>query len=139
MISAVYRRTVFYYETDRMGCVHHSNYIRWFEEARSHLMREGGFPYEEMEAGGVVSPVLRVEADYKTMARYGETVLIETTLERYTGSRAAFSYAVRDKATGALRCAGRSEHCFLGPEGRPAALKKLLPDFHERMRRAAEG
>jgi len=55
MPSIIYTRPVFYYETDRMDCVHHSNYIRWFEEARIHFMRQAGFPYEELEAAGIVS------------------------------------------------------------------------------------
>lgn len=106
MEAVFYEHVVQYYETDRMGCVHHSNYIRWFEEARTWLMAEGGFGYDRMEALGVMSPVLKAEAEYRTMARFGETVVIETRVEQYTGTRIAFSYAVRDKATGALRCQG---------------------------------
>ena len=83
-----------------------------------------------MESLGVVSPVLRAEAEYRSMARFGETVAIETRVERYTGTRIAFSYLVRDKATGALRCQGATQHCFLGPSGRPVSLKKACPAFH---------
>ncbi len=96
MSAVYYRHQVQYYETDKMDCVHHSNYIRWFEEARTWLMDQGGFGYREMEALGVMSPVLRVEAEYRSMARFGDTVEIETKLERYTGTRVAFSYLVRD-------------------------------------------
>lgn len=82
MHTVTYPREVFYYETDRMDCVHHSNYIRWFEEARIHFMREMGFPYDQLEASGVLSPVLHAEADYRTMCRFGEQVQIETGIER---------------------------------------------------------
>ena len=119
MEAVFYEHVVQYYETDRMGCVHHSNYIRWFEEARTWLMAEGGFGYDRMEALGVMSPVLKAGAEYRTMARFGETVVIETRVEQYTGTRIAFSYAVRDKATGALRCQGRTEHCFINEKGLP--------------------
>ena len=122
MEAVFYEHVVQYYETDRMGCVHHSNYIRWFEEARTWLMAEGGFGYDRMEALGVMSPVLKAGAEYRTMARFGETVVIETRVEQYTGTRIAFSYAVRDKATGALRCQGRTEHCFINEKGRPMVL-----------------
>lgn len=67
MEAVFYEHVVQYYETDRMGCVHHSNYIRWFEEARTWLMAEGGFGYDRMEALGVMSPVLKAEAEYRTM------------------------------------------------------------------------
>ena len=133
MSAVYYRHQVQYYETDKMDCVHHSNYIRWFEEARTWLMDQGGFGYREMEALGVMSPVLRVEAEYRSMARFGDTVEIETKLERYTGTRVAFSYLVRDKETGILRCQGKTEHCFLGPQGRPVSLKKACPAFHEKI------
>lgn len=135
MVPVVYERPVYYYETDRMDCVHHSNYIRWFEEARIHLMQVCGFPYDRLEAGGIVSPVLSVQADYKTMTRFGETVEIETAVEAYTGTRIAFTYTVRDKLTGTLRCTGRTAHCFLSREGRPVSLKKANPAYDELVRK----
>ncbi len=125
----MYRRAVYYYETDRMDCVHHSNYIRWFEEARIHLMREKGFSYEGLEAEGIISPVLRVEADYKSMCRFGDRVIIETMVESYTGTRISFSYTVRDQETGEVRCTGETRHCFLNGQGRPVALQKAAPNY----------
>lgn len=133
MEPVIYRHKVQYYETDKMDCVHHSNYIRWFEEARTYLMDQKGFGYARMEALGVMSPVLRAQAEYKTMVRFGETVAIETAIESYTGTRIAFSYAVRDGENGALRCLGRTEHCFLGDKGRPVSLKKACPAYHEKV------
>lgn len=53
-----YEHRVQYYETDQMGIVHHSNYIRWFEEARTYVLEEMGFGYKEMEHCGIISPVL---------------------------------------------------------------------------------
>ena len=49
-----------YYETDQMGIIHHSNYIRWMEEARIAYMDELGFPYKKVEEAGIISPVLSV-------------------------------------------------------------------------------
>lgn len=137
MAAVTYERQVYYYETDRMDCVHHSNYIRWFEEARIHFMRELGFSYEGLEEGGVLSPVLKAEAEYRAMCRFGETVLIETRIERYTGTRIVFSYTVRDKAAGALRCVGKTAHCFL-KDGRPVMLRKAMPEYDEKVRKALE-
>ncbi len=71
-----YQHKVQYYETDGMGIVHHSNYIRWFEEARVDFLAQIGMPFEQVEARGIVSPVLRVSCEYKTMARFGETYLM---------------------------------------------------------------
>lgn len=129
MHTVTYHREVYYYETDRMDCVHHSNYIRWFEEARVYFMQENGFPYEGLEAAGIVSPVLRAEADYHTMCRFGETVEISVEIEGYSRTRISFHYQVRDKATGQLRCDGRTHHCFINEAGRPVSLKKAMPEY----------
>lgn len=126
----IYTRPVHYYETDRMDCVHHSNYIRWFEEARVHFMKENGFPYEGLEYSGIVSPVLSVEASYHSMCRFGDTVDIAVELEGYTRTRISFHYQVRDRETGELRCDGRTSHCFVNESGRPVSLKKAKPEYH---------
>ena len=55
-----YRHEVKYYECDRMGITHHSNYVRFMEEARIDLMDQLGYGYERMEAEGIVSPVLAI-------------------------------------------------------------------------------
>ena len=72
----IYERKVMYYETDRMRIVHHSNYIRWFEEARLYYMEKRGLPYEKMEENGVMIPVLSVDCRYHVPVKFGQTVLI---------------------------------------------------------------
>ena len=131
--ETVYTRPVHYYETDRMDCVHHSNYIRWFEEARVYFMAEHGFSYESLEAEGIVSPVLKAEAEYHAMCRFGDTVEIRIAIESYSGTRISFLYQVQDQATGKLRCSGRTCHCFLNRAGKPVSLKKVLPEYHLRI------
>lgn len=138
MQTVSYEREVYYYETDRMDCVHHSNYIRWFEEARIHFMREMGFPYDKLEEGGILSPVLHAEADYRAMCRFGERVEISAGIESYTGTRIGFLYTVTDKATGALRCQGRTLHCFVNEKGRPVSLRKANPAYDARVRELLE-
>lgn len=133
MPNIVYTRPVFYYETDRMDCVHHSNYIRWFEEARIYFMRQAGFPYEGLEAAGIVSPVLSAQADYHAMCRFGETVEILVEIENYTGTRIGFRYRVMEKESGQLRCSGQTRHCFINSQGRPLSLKKAMPGYHHKI------
>ena len=102
------RHKVQYYETDQMGIVHHSNYIRWFEEARTDLMDQIGFGYEEMEEQGILSPVLSVEADYLRMVHFGDTVTIETHIQSYNGIKLTVAYEVIDDKTGMVHCRGTS-------------------------------
>ena len=72
MEITAYRHRVQYYETDQMKVVHHSNYIRWFEEARTDFLEKSGFSYAWMEEQGIIIPVLSVSAEYKAMVHYGE-------------------------------------------------------------------
>ena len=60
-----YEHKAQYYETDRMGIIHHSNYIRWFEEARVDFLEQIGMPFETVEARGLSSPVLSVSVSTK--------------------------------------------------------------------------
>ena len=126
-----YRHKVQYYETDQMGIVHHSNYIRWFEEARMAFLEQMGITYQQMEEMGIFSPVLSVEADYLRMVRYGTSVLIRTMVDEYNGIKLTVSYQVMDKSTGMIQCKGVTRHCFLNEKGRPIYLKKNYPEIHK--------
>lgn len=132
-----YKHRIQYYETDQMACVHHSNYIRWFEEARTDFMEQMGFGYDRMEQEGIQCPVLKAEAEYKSMSRFGETVSIQVSLGAYTGTRVEFLYEVEDLQTAVLRCVGKTSHCFINQSGRPVSLKKALPLLHELMQAQA--
>ena len=127
------RHKVQYYETDQMGIVHHSNYIRWFEEARTDLMDQIGFGYEEMEERGILSPVLSVEADYLRMVHFGDTVTIETHIQSYNGIKLTVAYEVIGDKTGMVHCRGTSKHCFINRDGRPLSL---MPQVHGTLRKA---
>ncbi len=131
-----YEHKVQYYETDQMGIVHHSNYIRWFEEARTDLMRQMGIGYDEMEGQGIISPVLSVTCEYKSMTHFGETVLIIPILKYYNGIKMTIEYSVTDKESGELRCVGETSHCFLNREGKPVSLKKSYLEMDKMFQKA---
>lgn len=126
-----YEHKAQYYETDQMGIVHHSNYIRWFESARMDLMKQLGITYKSMEEAGIISPVLGVTCEYKSMVHFDDEVLIEAKIASYNGIKLSISYTVTDKSSGELRTVGSSSHCFLSREGKPVSLKKAALIFHE--------
>ena len=126
----LYEHKIQYYETDQMQIVHHSNYIRWFEEARVHILEVYNMGYDKMEALGIISPVLGVQAEYKSMSRFGESVLIEVRLKEYSGVKYTLSYIIKDKATGVIRCTGETKHGFLNAQGKPLSLKRSFPEIH---------
>ncbi|MDO4555413.1 MAG: acyl-CoA thioesterase [Lachnospiraceae bacterium] len=124
-----YEHKAQYYETDQMKVVHHSNYIRWFEEARTDFMGQIGLPYRQMEEKGIIVPVLSVKCDYKSMTRFEEVVEVYTYVKKFNGIRMEFSYEIRDKKTGEVRVTGESGHCFLDPDYHLLSIKKKFPDY----------
>lgn len=133
-----YEHQAQYYETDQMGIIHHSNYIRWFESARIRYMQQIGVEYGDMERTGVISPVLEVNCVYKSMVHFGDIVEIVPKIEKYNGIKLELSYIVLDKKTQQIRACGSSKHCFLNNEGKPVSLKKSNPMFDAAFRAAME-
>lgn len=131
-----------YYETDQMGIVHHSNYIRWFESARIDYMDQVGISYKKMEESGIIIPVLSVSCKYRKMTYFGDTVLVTPKVKSYNGIRLILSYEVRNKETGEINTVGETSHCFLNKEGKILTLKKAAPEIDavfERCLAADEG
>lgn len=124
-----------YYETDQMGVIHHSNYIRWFEEARSYFLEVIGCPYAEMESElKLISPVLEVSAQYRSMVHCGDSVDIAVKVEAFNGIRLKLSYEVTDHETGELRTLGTSSHCFLNEKKQPVSLKRENPELFQKIK-----
>ena len=124
-----YRRLVQYYETDRMGIVHHSNYIRWFEEARTDFLRNNGIVYSDLEQSGVMIPVVNVSCRFRTPARYDEWIEITTTPPPTTARGSTFP-----TKSGKLLATGTSEHCFMDAQRWvPINMKRKQPEQHARM------
>lgn len=132
-MSITYHK-VQYYETDMMQIVHHSNYIRWFEEARMAMMDSVGFPYARLEEEGILIPVLSVASEYKKPCRFGETVCIEMKIVKYNGVKLSFEYTVWDEKRTEIRVTGNSSHCFVNSSFNPVALKKCCPILDEILR-----
>ncbi len=124
-----YRHTVQYYETDRMGIAHHSNYVRWMEEARVDLLANIGWDYARLEALGVISPVTALECRYRHSCTFADTVDIAVAVESFSGVRLRLRY-VMTAADGTLLCEAASEHAFLDAEGRPLRMNRRYPEFY---------
>ena len=112
-----------YAETDRMGLLHHANYLVYFEQARTELLRQLGATYKALEDQGFLLVLTRLEVRYRKPAHYDDLLTIRTTVERVTFVRIDHRYEVfRD---GDLLAEGSSTLACVNREGRPQAL----PDF----------
>ena len=124
-----YKHTIQYYETDKMGITHHSNYIRFMEEARIHFLKEAGWPYEKLEAEGVISPVVSVSCDYKKTTTFPDELEIKVAVLEISPVKFKFGYTMTvDDVT---VCTASSVHCLLSKDGRPISISKQYPDFYK--------
>lgn len=133
-----YIHKVQYYETDKMAIVHHSNYIRWFEEARIDFLAKELIPFDEMEKMGIMSPVVEVSCKYVSPARFGDSVKIQITVSEMGNVKFSFKYLITDLKTGQTRAQGCSEHCFTDASGKVVSLKRENPALFEKMKILAE-
>ena len=123
-----YKHIVKYYECDRMGITHHSNYVRFMEEARIDWMDQLGYSFERMEAEGVVSPVMEIECSYKHPTTFKDSIEITVEIEEISTLKISFRYTMRVGET--VICTAKSKHCFL-ENGKPVALAQRFPDFYK--------
>ncbi len=125
-----YVHIVQYYETDKMGITHHSNYIRWMEEARVDFLSRIGWEFAKLEAMGIVSPVLSVSCDYKLPTRFSEKVYIRVSIKEYKGVKLFLNYEMKNEE-GRIVCIGTTSHAFLNTEGKPIRMKQEFPELFE--------
>ena len=128
-MSIIFERKINYYETDKMGVVHHSNYIRYLEEARCFWLDEIGMPFSLLEENGITIPVLGVNCTYKYHVTFDDVILIMPFVKEYSGVRMTVGYNVEDKKTGKTVLVGETKHCFTSKELKPINLKKFAPEF----------
>lgn len=106
-----------YYETDQMGIVHHSNYIRYFECGRTAMLKELGLPIEKIEEAGVMLPVVSVECRYKVPARLGDTLRIVSVIDEVPRAKLVIRTEIYNPA-GQLVCDGEVVLGFINAQTR---------------------
>ncbi len=129
-MNFVFERKINYHETDRMGVVHHSNYIKYMEEARCDWLESVDMPFSLLEENGITIPVLGVNCQYKYHVTFGDTVIIKPYVKEYTGVRMTVGYTMEDKKTGKVVLVGETKHCFTDRSLKPISLKKHAPQFN---------
>ena len=106
-----------YYETDQMGIVHHSNYIRYFECGRSDLLVKLGLPLTEIEAAGVMMPIVSVECKYRIPARFGDTLRIVSIIDSVPMAKLPVRSEIYNQ-DGVLLCEGKVVLGFIDAQTR---------------------
>jgi acyl-CoA thioester hydrolase len=111
-----------YSETDQMGVIYYGRYLDWFEVGRTEFFNALKLPYRKLESQGIFLPVLEVSCRYHQPAHYDETVVIKTSVERFSHGLIHFTYQVEENGT--LLAHGMTKHMFM-KSGKPL---KLTPE-----------
>jgi acyl-CoA thioester hydrolase len=136
-----------YAECDQMGVVYHGNYMDWFEIGRTELIRSHGLPYSEIEARGLLLPLIDLQAKFAGPARYDDVVAIYTRLVEFTFVRASFESEIRRveasrlgssnfasahvvEPDGELLVTGATRHVWVDRSFKPVRLDKLAPEVY---------
>lgn len=119
MIEREFKIRVRYKETDAMGVVHHSNYVNYYEVARTEMLREFGTSYKELEATGVMLPVMEVNMKYYTPAVYDDLLTVKIILRELPMVRMVFEHEVYNEK-GDLINTGKVVLAFMNSETRKA-------------------
>lgn len=136
-----------------MGVVYHANYLNWFEIGRTEMLRSLGFTYREMEEQGVLLPVTNAAVDFKSPARYDDSIAVYTRMTAFTPLRIRYEYEIRRREPGAadaaqsagaggalqeqageretLLVSGTTSHVWVNSEWKPVRLDRHAPERYE--------
>ena len=132
-----YKHIVQYYETDKMGITHHSNYIRFMEEARVWFLKEIGWGYDKMEEEGIISPVVSVSCNYKKTTTFPDEIAISVSVLEVNQVKLKLGYTMTVGET--VVCTAESVHCFLSSSGKPISIQKQFPEFYQKLCELSRG
>lgn len=119
---------VIYADTDALGIVYHTNYIKWFEVGRGELMRELGVPYSQIENMGYYLPLTEVNCHYLHPARYDQIVLIETQIIFMTRASIKFKFLIWDEKQEKTLAEGESVHACINKQGKIVRIPREITE-----------
>ena len=123
-----FKLRVYYYDTDKMGVVYHSNYLKWMEMARTEYFRDV-FPYKNMEDMGFILPVKTLNIEYINSAKYDEEIEVSVKIEEINNIKIRFSYEMYN-SDGVLKAKAETVNVFVDENGK---LKRISNELLEEL------
>ncbi|HEX7765428.1 MAG TPA: YbgC/FadM family acyl-CoA thioesterase [Nitrospira sp.] len=117
---------IYYEDTDCGGVVYYANYLKYFERARTHYLEERGLSVSGLMNEGTVFVVVRAELDYRSPARYGDTLLIDTVVSDLSAASMTFAHVVKEKASGRVIVEGSARLASTDGNGKVKRLDKAV-------------
>lgn len=122
-----------YAETDKMGIVHHSNYLIWFEAGRTDFIKGSNISYSNMEEKGIFIPLSESSCKYIAAAKYEDELIIKTWVKELTPIKVEFSYSVIREKDQKEIAKGSTLHVFVSNDFKIINLKKSHPEIFEKL------
>ena len=119
---------VIYADTDALGIVYHTNYIKWFEVGRGELLRELGIPYSQIENMGYNLPLTEVNCHYLYPARYDQILLIETQIIFVNRASVKFRFIIWDEKQEKALVEGESVHACINKQGKIVRIPREITE-----------
>ena len=122
---------IYYEDTDCGGVVYYANYLRYMERARTEYLASRGYSVKKLMDEGTIFMVLRAEIDYKSPARYGDIIEIETWVRDVTRATMVFEHIMREKSSRRVFVECRAKVVFVDPNAKP---KRLPHEYIEKIK-----
>ena len=122
-----------YVETDKMGIVHHSNYYPWFEVGRGEFIKESNISYKDMEEQDILMPLVESSCKYLVPAKYDDTVIIKSWIEKLTPVKVIFNYEVVREDDKVVLAKGSTIHAFVNSNFKILNIKKTNSDIWDKI------
>lgn len=129
---------VLYSDTDSYGVVWHGAYTKWFEAARVGLVENLGLELEQLEAGGIVFPVVEMNIRYKSSAKMNERIIIKTNISEIKPLSITFEHKVYEKKTNTLRVVAHTTIVVIDTKT-GKMFRKMPEDMYEKFVKAQGG
>ena len=126
---------IYYEDTDCGGVVYYANYLKYFERARTHYLEERGLSVTGLLKEGTQFLVVHAEVDYRSPARYGETLTVETTVTQIGRTSVTFAHVIRERASQRVVVEGSAKLVTVDLQGK---VKRLDKSFVEALRMPVE-
>ncbi len=119
---------IYYEDTDCGGVVYYANYLKYFERARTHYLEERGLSVVGLLKEGTQFLVVHAELDYRSPARYGETLAVETTVTQIGRTSVTFAHVIRERTSQRVVVEGSAKLVTVDLQGKVKRLEKSLVD-----------
>ena len=118
--------------TDQMGVVYYGNYAQFYEIGRTEAIRQLGYTYKDIEAMGIIMPVVEMNSKFLRPAKYDDLITVKTTLrEMPTGHAINFHFEIFNEEDKLLN-AGNVILYFM--EAGSMKRSKMPDDLEEKLR-----